>query len=74
MTAIAAPITIHRTGSSRAIHAVAVTIFSIVATGLASMLLAAAILAAADGAGIDVRVPEPGPMPHPSVAPAGLDR
>lgn len=73
MTATAAPVTVTRPHSSRALHAVGVAILSVVATGIMSLLLAAAILGAADRAGIDVQVPEPGPVPHPIVAPAGHD-
>ena len=72
MTATAAPLTTHPTGS-RVLRTVGVAILAVVSVGLMSLLLAAAILAAADGAGLDVRVPEPGPMPHPVVAPAGND-
>ena len=72
MTAAAAQLTTHRSGS-RVLRTAAVATLAVVATGLASLLLAAAILAAADGAGLDVHVPEPGPVPHPLVAPAGND-
>ena len=72
MTATAAPLSTHRTGP-HVLRTLAVAILSVLATGLASLLLAAAILGAADRAGVDVHVPEPGPMPHPLVAPAGND-
>jgi hypothetical protein len=39
-----------------------------------SLCVAIGVMGAADVAGVDVRVPEPGPIPAPLVAPAGLDR
>lgn len=39
-----------------------------------SVCVAIGVMGAADLAGVDVGVPEPGPVPAPLVAPAGLDR
>jgi hypothetical protein len=38
-----------------------------------ALVVALAVIGAADAAGLDLLVPEPGPMPAPIVAPAGLD-
>lgn len=43
-----------------------------IVTGVA-LVVALAVIGAADAAGLELLVPEPGPMPAPSVAPPGLD-
>jgi hypothetical protein len=37
-----------------------------------ALVVALAVIGAADAAGLELLVPEPGPMPAPSVAPPGL--
>lgn len=59
---------------SRVLHAAASAVMLAAWAIAVSLCVAIGVMGAADLAGVDVRVPKPGPMPAPLVAPAGLDR